>query len=386
MKKCLKTPYTDFTVSKIAHNNATDYEMLLFENGVLGSGEFRKKIRAAQRYFMDRYGSELEACRLSAAVTRAREGGHLPPRGPILMQGDPPPRTALYPYNQSDLQIEEVSLYARNSVRVERWFRCRVKGGSWQRCGNPDDMEDPNPAPASTSQGAATPGRAAVAMRALSGCLESPAVKGETKRLPNHPMPSPGQGAAALLGREATPNVAARGSAEISRQNGDGSARFRGRNAGRTDTSLDAAWSTRGGLSNCFGGMALDKDGPEEHRRSSDRSVNPTGGGGGGGGDSIGISQRRSAERGGAALGDASRATGKLMRWGSLGCLSGPVPDPGGPEERHRNPHRNGTTTQDGSRESLQGGTSQRGVPRSNPARREADRQDRGHRASTRVS
>ena len=378
--RCLITPYRDRTVAKVAHNDATDYEMLLFERGVLSDPLFRKTIRAAQRYFIDRYGAELEVGRLSAAVTRVREGGHLPPRGPVLLEGDAPPRTARYPYNQSGLQVEEVKLHLRNPARVERWFRCRVKGGNWQRCGDPDNMEDPNPAPASTPQDAATRGRATVARRALSTCFESPAVKGETKKIPHHTMPSPGQGAAALLGREATPNVAARESVENSRRSEDVTARLRGENGGRRDTNLDTAWSARGGLSKCFGGMALNKDGPEEHRLSSDRSRNSNGG------DRIGIRRRRSVERGGATSGDTSRATEKFTSRRSFGCLSGPVQDPNGLEERHRNSDRTANTTQGGGRESLQGGTSQGGVSRSSPTRGEGGRQDRGRGVSNRAS
>ncbi len=384
MKRCLKTPYRDRTVAKVAHNDATDYEMLLFENGVISDPGFRKTIRAAQRYFMDRYGSELEASRLSAAVTRVREGGHLPPRGPILMQGDPDPSTARYPYNQSNLQIEEVSLHLGKAGGVERWFRCRVKGGSWERCGNPDNMEDPNPAPGSAPQVAETPGRVAVVRRAFGACFESSAAKGETKKIPNHAMHSQGQGqrTAALLGREATPNVAARGSTTISRQSEDGSTRSGGRNADPRDINLDAARSTSSGLSRCFGSMTLDKDGPEEHRRSSDRSTASNGGGG----DSTGIRPRRSVERGRAALGDRSRAMQKLTSLGPFGCLGGPVSDSNGLEECHRNSGRTATTTRNGSRGTLQGGTSQRGTPRSNPIREEAVRQDRGRGASQRAS
>ncbi|ERF76092.1 hypothetical protein EPUS_01425 [Endocarpon pusillum Z07020] len=362
--RCLKTPYRDRTVAKVAHNDATDYEMLLFERGALSDSQFRKTIRAAQRYFMERYGGELEVGRLSAAVTRVREGGHLPPRGPILLEGDAPPRTARYPYNQSDLQIEEVKVHLRNPARVERWFRCRVQGGNWQRCGNPDNMKDPNPAPASTPQQAATRGRAAAARRALSTCFESPAVKGETKRIPHPAMPSPAQGAAALLGREATPNVAAREGVENPRGSEDGAARLRSGSGGPRNTNLDTAWSAGGGLSKCFGGMALNKDGPEEHRLSSDRPRNSNGGG------RIGIRRQPIVERGGAAPGDTSRR--------SFGCLSGQIQDPSGREECHRDLARTATTTQGGGPESLQGGTSQRGISRSSPTRVEGGRQDRG--------
>lgn len=354
-------------MAKVARNDATDFEMLLFEHGALSDSQFRKTIRAAQRYFIDRYGSELEAGRLSAAVTRVREGGHLPPRGPVLLRGDTPPRTARYPYNQSDLQVEEVTLHLRDPARVERWFRCRVKGGNWQRCGDPDNMEDPNPAPASTPQQAATRGRAAAARRALSTCFESPAVKSETKKIPHPAMPSPGQGAAALLGREATPNVAAREGVENSRRSEDVAARHRGGNSGPRDTNLDTTCSAGGSLSKCFGGMALNEDGPEEHRLSSDRSRSSSGGG------RIGI-RRRSVDRGVAAPGDTSRR--------SFGCLSGPIQDPNGQEERHRNLDRAATTTQGGGRESLQGGTSQRGISRSSPTRVEGCRQDRGRGVS----
>lgn len=354
--------------------------MLLFENGV-SDLQFRKKIRGAQRFYMDRHGSELQARRLGAAVDRVRSGGHLPPRGPIVMDGDNPPRTALYPYNQSNLQIEEVQVHLHYPSRVERWFRCRVEGGSWQRCGNPENMEDPNPPPANIPHAAASPRGAALARRTLSTCFESPAVKGETRKPPHQAMPSPGQGAAAFLGREATPNVAARGSVDNPRQSEDRSARFRGGNAGRRDTNLDTAWSARGGLSNCFGSMALDKDGPEEHRLSSDRSANANGVGG-----RIRIPGRRSGERGEAALGDTSRATEKSTSRRSFGCLNAPVLDPSGMEEHHRQSDRSATTTQGGNRERLQGGTSRRVISGSSPSRGEAGRQDRGRGTPNRVS
>ena len=263
MVRELKTPHTDFTIAKVANNTATDYEMLLFEERFKQRDDrFRKTVRDAEKYYNQQApGREVEGERLSAAIRRisSPQNGQLPPRGDRLLAIDEPPRTAHYPFNQSDIQIEEVKVYGGGHGQgpKERWFRRRVEGGPWERCDDPAQFSPPNPA------GRVPASRAAGARHASPGGRGSPAGVTGT-----HEPVSPRRRVPAVLSRFATSNAAARRRVE-SPTGGAG----RG-DGGHRDTNRATAASATRGLSKCFGSLAVEAS-EEQHRSNPNRAATP---------------------------------------------------------------------------------------------------------------
>ena len=130
-------PGRPYTISQVARNRATDFEIFLFEKALKENPEWSRRTFVGLEYYRNRLHHN-EAERLGAALDRVQlDHGHLPPLGPPLLEGDAPPAKAQYPFDQNDEEIQEVTLIRKHGNPMETWYRCRFRGGRWRDCTDP---------------------------------------------------------------------------------------------------------------------------------------------------------------------------------------------------------------------------------------------------------